>query len=139
MSWQGKYAKEWRFCDICEKRVSAGQTPWRNHMRRHVKEGVLKEKQHQIIKTALIFTPVEFKWWGVVMNSDRELVTIRSHSAPNPRLTIERFKVGGPIVPGDAVRLEFRKAQPTKVINTDLGGWYAEPLGYKADWISILG
>jgi len=107
-------------------------------MRRHVKEGVLREKKHQSIKTALIFAPVEFKWWGYVLTSDRELVTIRSYTAPQLSMTIERFKVGGPISPGDAVRLEFRKAQATRVIDTDLGGWYAEPLGYKADWISNL-
>lgn len=124
-----------RPCEICNRPVVAGYMPYRAHMRRHVNEGIVKEQKAK--KGEPSFPHVGFKWWGYVLTSDRELVTIRSFTAPKLSLTIDRYKVGGVIEPGDAVRLEFRKAQATQVVDTNLGGWYAEPLGYKAAWVRI--
>lgn len=124
-----------RNCEICNKPVVAGYAPYRAHMQKHVNEGIVIKKSST--KGEPGFPKVPFAWWGYVLTSDRELVTVRSFTAPHSSMTINRYKVGGVTQPGDAVRLEFRKAQATKTIDTNLGGWYAEPLGYKAAWVRI--
>lgn len=124
-----------RNCEICNMPVVANYMPYRSHMQRHIHEGIVIERKSE--KGNPSYPRVRFKWWGYVLTSDRQLVTVRSFTAPGSSITLDRYKVGGPIVSGDAVRLEFRKTEPTRVVDTRLGSWYAEPLGYKATWVRI--
>jgi hypothetical protein len=89
----------------------------------------LVEKPNSPIK----FQPAEFAWWGYVLRADVKLVAIALRNGPQSVMTFDRFRVGGPTEPGDAVVLDFRKVRG----GWGRGAWFAKPLGYKAEWERI--
>lgn len=125
-----------RTCEICGLNILAKRRPWISHQRKHVKEGVLFEIPHPTLKSAVHFRNAEYAWWGYVLRSDGQYVTIVSRKAPSISTVIDRHHMEGIPERGAAVRLEFRGARKAgSELDTNHGGWYAEPLGYKQDWI----
>lgn len=123
-----------RTCEVCGQDVLAKRKPWLLHQRRHVHEGVLVEVPHDTLKTAVRFKNAKFAWWGYVLRSDGQYVTIVSRTAPSISTVIDRFRMEGIPEQDQAVKLEFRRVSG-RFIDAEHGGWYAEPLGYKQDWI----
>ncbi len=127
---------EERTCEICGLHIMAKRGPWLSHQRKHVKEGVLHEIPHPTLKSAVHFRDAKYAWWGYVLRSDGKYVTIASRKAPSIATVIDRHHMEGIPERDAAVRLEFRGARSAGgELDTNHGGWYAEPLGYKQDWI----
>lgn len=116
-------------CQTCRIEIKGNKGSMTNHLRVHVREGILVEKLPGE------FAPTGVNYWGYVIRSDPQQITIATlpgNPAPSS-VTVERFKVGGPTKPGDAVRLEYRTNKGTR----QFGMWFAEPLGYEAVWIKL--
>lgn len=123
-----------RACPFCHRNIHATKAPWRSHLRKHVREGTAREIKHKTLTDAVKFEPHKFAWWGYVLQADGKLVTVRSFSAPHSSVTVERYKTGGPLKPGDAVKLTYTES--ARGSGFERGMWYAHPLGYEAEWLN---
>lgn len=121
-------------CHTCRKIVPADtEAIMADHFREHVKEGVLEETWIPMGDgmAGLVFRHIEDKHWGYVNAVDGKAVAITTFENRSV-MVLERWQVEGVIRIGDAVRLEWRRAQPGRKAR---GTWFAVPLGYKADWL----
>jgi hypothetical protein len=119
-------------CHTCRKIVPADtEAVMAKHFREHVREGILEEAPIPMSegREGVAFQHIKNTHWGYITAIDGKHVAIWMFTY-SP-LALERWQIGGVVRVGDAVKVEFRPAQPGRGTR---GTWFATPLGYKADW-----
>jgi len=123
--------KLWK-CFVCGREITRNSGVIRNHLRKHAKELFLRyhAESARLVREnkglyGLEFSVVNKYRFGYVA-SIRSFVMIVPHIGEPVYLA--RFQVAGPVEYGDAVRLERKKDSDGN------GMWFAQPLGYKAEW-----
>ena len=126
-----------RNCEICNKPIAIGYMPQRAHMDKHVREGVVTKRKAKTETGEPTYPQVKFTWWGYVLTADRKLVTVASFTAPHSSITVDRYKIEGIPIPGEAVKITYQSPKDVGKTSMEYGVWFAKPLGYKATWIRI--